>query len=58
MVTNDEVLGEGYVVASNSLMNDKGKNSYLSHNTLRQRLENIKCEHIFLAMDVCFWWNL
>jgi len=50
----DEVLGEGYVVASNSLMNDKGKNSYLAHNTLRQRLENIKCEHIFLAMDVCF----
>jgi hypothetical protein len=50
----DEVLGEGYVVASNSLMNDKGKNSYLAHSILRQRLENIKCEHIFLAMDVCF----
>jgi hypothetical protein len=50
----DEVLGEGYVVASNSLKNDKGKNSYLAHQTLRQRLENIKCEHIFLAMDVCF----
>ncbi len=50
----DEVLGEGYVVASNSLKNDKGKNSYLAHNTLRQRLENIKCEHIFLTMDVCF----
>jgi len=50
----DEVLGEGYVVAGNSLMNDKGKNSYLAHNTLRQRLENIKCEHIFLTMDVCF----
>lgn len=50
----DDVLGEGYVVASNSLMNDKGKNSYLAHSILRQRLENIKCEHIFLAMDVCF----
>jgi hypothetical protein len=50
----DEVVNEGYVVASNSLMNDKGKNSYLSHNTLRSRLENIKCEHIFLTMDVCF----
>ncbi len=50
----DEVLGEGYVVASNSLMNDKGKNSYLAHSILRQRLENIKCEHIFLTMDVCF----
>jgi len=50
----DEVLGEGYVVASNSLLDDKGKTSYLSHNILRQRLENIKCEHIFLTMDVCF----
>lgn len=50
----DDVLGEGYVVASNSLKNDKGKNSYLSHNILRQRLDNIKCEHIFLTMDICF----
>lgn len=50
----DEVLGEGYVVASNSLMNDKGKNSYLAHSILRQRLENVKCEHILLTMDVCF----
>lgn len=50
----DDVLGEGYVVVSNSLMNDKGKNSYLAHSILRQRLENIRCEHIFLAMDVCF----
>jgi hypothetical protein len=50
----DEVLGEGYVVATNSIKNDKGKNTYLSHNTLRQRLDNMKCEHIFLAMDVCF----
>ena len=50
----DETLGEGYVVASNSLLNDKGKTTYLSHNILRQRLDNIKCEHIFLAMDVCF----
>lgn len=50
----DDVLGEGYIVASNSLKNDKGKTSYLSHNILRQRLDNMKCEHIFLAMDVCF----
>lgn len=50
----DETLGEGYVVASNSLLNDKGKTSYLSHNILRERLDNMKCEHIFLAMDVCF----
>lgn len=50
----DETLGEGYVVAANSLMNDKGKTSYLSHNILRERLDNMKCDHIFLAMDVCF----
>jgi hypothetical protein len=50
----DETLGEGYVVASNSLLNDKGKTSYLSHNILRERLDNIRCEHIFLTMDVCF----
>ena len=50
----DETLGEGYVVASNSLKNDKGKSSYVSHILLRERINNIKCEHIFLAMDVCF----
>ena len=50
----DETLGEGYVVASNSLKNDRGKSSYVSHILLRERLNNIKCEHIFLTMDVCF----
>lgn len=50
----DETLGEGYVVASNSLLNDKGKTSYISHVLLRERINNIKCEHIFLTMDVCF----
>jgi hypothetical protein len=50
----DETLGEGYIVANNSLLNDKGKSSYLSHNILRERLDNMKCEHIFLTMDVCF----
>lgn len=50
----DEVLGEGYVVASNSLTNDKGRTTYLPHTVLRQRVDNIKSEHIFLVMDVCF----
>ncbi len=50
----DETLEEGYVVASNSLKNDRGKTTYLSHNLLRVRIENIKCEHILLVMDVCF----
>jgi hypothetical protein len=50
----DETLDEGYVVARNSLKNDKGKSSYVSHILLRERINNIKCEHIFLVMDVCF----
>ncbi len=50
----DETLGEGYVVAANSLLNDRGRTSYISHVLLRERINNIKCEHIFLAMDVCF----
>jgi len=50
----DETLGEGYVVASNSLQNDKAKASYIPHTVLRQRVDNIKCEHIILTMDVCF----
>jgi hypothetical protein len=50
----DETLGQGYLVASNSLKNDPGKSTYLPHVLLRQLLNNIKCEHIFLTMDVCF----
>lgn len=50
----DETLGEGYVVAANSLPNDRGRSSYVSHILIRERLNNIKCEHIFLMMDVCF----
>jgi hypothetical protein len=50
----DETFGEGFVVAKNSLENDKAKTSYISHNRLRGIMQNIPCEHIFLAMDVCF----
>jgi hypothetical protein len=50
----DETFGEGFVVAKNSLMNDKAKTSYISHNRLRGIINNIPCEHILLAMDVCF----
>ncbi|MEQ9217917.1 MAG: caspase family protein [Cyclobacteriaceae bacterium] len=50
----DDTLEEGYVVATNSLKNDKGRTTYLSHNLLRVRIDNIKCEHIMLVMDVCF----
>ncbi len=50
----DESFGEGYVVASNSLNNDKARTSYISHNRLRGVVDNISCEHILLTMDVCF----
>ncbi|MFZ5999351.1 MAG: caspase family protein [Bacteroidota bacterium] len=50
----DETFGEGYVVAKNSLLNDKSRNTYISHNRLRGVINNIQCQHIFLMMDVCF----
>ncbi len=50
----DQAFGEGFVVTTESLLNDEGKTSYLSHNRLRSIVNNIPCEHIFLTMDVCF----
>ncbi|MEQ9102461.1 MAG: caspase family protein [Imperialibacter sp.] len=50
----DETFGEGFVVARNSMANDPGKNSYISHSRLRNIIDNVKCQHIMLVMDVCF----
>jgi len=50
----DQTFGEGYVVTKESLTNDEGKTTYLSHNRLRSIVNNIPSEHVFLAMDVCF----
>lgn len=50
----DEYFGEGYVVATNSLKDDEGNDSYISQSTLRTIINNIPCEHLFLVMDVCF----
>lgn len=52
--TYDQTFGEGFVVTRESQVNDVGKTSYLSHNRLRSIVNNIPCDHIFLAMDVCF----
>jgi hypothetical protein len=52
--TYDQTFGEGFVVTKESLLNDEAKTTYLSHNRLRSIVNNIPCEHIFLAMDVCF----
>lgn len=50
----DQTFGEGFVVTKESLANDEAKTTYLSHNRLRSIVNNIPCDHIFLAMDVCF----
>lgn len=50
----DQTFGEGYVVTKESQANDDAKTTYLSHNRLRTIVNNIPCDHVFLAMDVCF----
>ncbi len=50
----DDAFGEGFVVAKNSMQNDKAKTSYISHSRLRQIINNIPSEHVLLTMDVCF----
>lgn len=52
--TYDQTFGEGFVVTKESMLNDEAKTTYLSHNRLRSIINNVPCEHIFLAMDVCF----
>jgi hypothetical protein len=52
--TYDQTFGEGFVVTKESMIADEAKTSYLSHNRLRSIVNNVPCDHIFLAMDVCF----
>ena len=52
--TFDNTFGEGFVVTKESIADEEGKTTYLSHNRLRSIINNIPCEHIFLSMDVCF----
>ncbi|MEP1789033.1 MAG: caspase family protein [Reichenbachiella sp.] len=50
----DEGFKEGFVVVKESLKDDPGKTSYVSYNRLRNILNVIPSEHVFLMMDVCF----
>jgi len=50
----DEVTKMGYVVASDSSKSDIMRRSYISHSEIRDRLDSVPCDHIMLAMDVCF----
>ena len=42
------------MVCKNSEKNDETKSTYLAHSNLRTYVDNIPCNHILLAMDVCF----
>jgi len=50
----ESTFGEGFVVAKNSKKDDPTFTSYISHSRLGTIINNIHCEHIFVAMDVCF----
>lgn len=50
----DEIFTEGYLVGSDSKLNDPGKTSYISHSTLRTVINNIPSGHILLTLDACF----
>ncbi|MDH5399743.1 MAG: caspase family protein [Cyclobacteriaceae bacterium] len=50
----DETLGMGYIAATNTLLKDDSRSSYLSFADLRTYIDNIRCEHIFVSLDVCF----
>lgn len=50
----DELLGDGYIVGTESLVNDPTNKTYLSYSILARALNNIPANHIFLTMDVCF----
>jgi hypothetical protein len=50
----DESFKEGYLVTKESIPNEPGNASYISHNRLRNNISSIPCEHVFLTLDVCF----
>lgn len=50
----DESLGEGYIVSKDSKKEDDARLSYIPQSTFRQYIDNIKCKHILVMLDVCF----
>ncbi len=50
----DDVFHEGYTVTKDSKKNDETHESYIPHSTLQVYVNNIPCNHIFIALDVCF----
>jgi hypothetical protein len=50
----DELYKEGYIVCKDSQVNDKSKGSYISYSDLRNWINRIRCDHIYLVLDVCY----
>ena len=50
----DDIFKQGYLVCADSKINDATKSSYLSHTVLREIIDNIPNQHIFLTIDACF----
>ena len=50
----DELMGQGYIVTTESKKNDLARTTYLSHAVLRNVIDNIPSRHTLLVMDVCF----
>lgn len=51
----DDISGEGYIVCRDSKKDDEIRASYIPYSYLRENVNNIKrCDHILIALDVCF----
>ena len=50
----DEVFKAGYLVFKDTKVSDETKETYFAHTSLRDYLETIPCNHVFLVMDACF----
>ena len=50
----DEVTRIGYLVCKDSQKADVVGDTYIDHSRLRDLINNIPCDHIFLVIDACF----
>ena len=52
--TQDQTLGEGFLVARDSQRNDREHVSYVDYSRLRDTVNRIPSKHILLMLDACF----
>jgi tetratricopeptide (TPR) repeat protein len=50
----DASLGEGYIIAKDSKKNDDAAVSYIAQSSFCTYVDNIKCNHILVMLDICF----